>query len=114
MRTRVRCTHNHEGSLRQTTRDLPELSGRERGPRDNVLVLRPGCLGMPAHATVGAGDDVLAAADVGVGHDRVGNYLRGLNHWSGVINHPWDNDLVVRPLDLVAPHLPLMAMRGLG
>ena len=93
---------------------LPELLGRQLGALHDVLVLCPCGLRMPAHAAVGASDDVVAAADVREVHDGVGDHVRRLDHGRGVVDDAGDDNFVGRPLDLVAPDLPIVAVRRFG
>ena len=69
-------------------------------------------LGALGEAAVGAGDDVLAADEVGVAHDPLGDQLRVLDAVGRVGDDAGDDDLAVGELD-AAPRRGTRA-RGAG
>src|SRR5262249_13756825 len=77
---------------------MPQLLGCEPGAFGKHLQLRPGDLRMDAaaEAAVRAGDDVLAADNLGVAHDAVGHHLRMFDDIGGVADDAGDEQLAVR------------------
>src|SRR4051794_22199039 len=79
----------------------PELLRRDAGAFCHRAELGPGDLAMRhpgADAAVRAGDDVLAADEVCVAHETLGDELRVLDHIRDVADHARDEDLVARQL----------------
>ena len=67
----------------------PEGFRCEAGAFGERAQLGPGEVGMnpAAEAAIGAGDDVLAADDLGIAQDAVGDELRVLDEVGGVADH---------------------------
>ena len=64
-------------------------------------------------AAVGAGDDVLAADQLGEPHDALGDQLGMLDDVGGVADDAGDQHRALRQLD-VLPHLPLVLVARVG
>src|SRR5277367_1999765 len=106
---------NREACATTQPSSVPELLGREPGAGGQSLQLCPGDLWVdaPAEPAIGAGDDILAANDVGVAHDPVGDDLGMLHDVGSVADDAWDEQLAVRKLH-VFPNAPFMFMANIA
>src|SRR5580692_12421701 len=75
--------------LRARTGLSQKLLRGEAGAFGEAAQFGPGEVGMDpaAEAAIGDGDDVLAAADLGIAQDAVGDELRVLDEVGGVADH---------------------------
>src|ERR1700724_2806120 len=82
----------------------PQLLRGEAAAFGEAAQFGPGEVGMDpaAEAAIGAGDDVLAADDLGIAQDAVGDELRVLDQVGGVADHTRHQHLARRPFSLLA------------
>ena len=94
-------------------RSVPQTLGRELRALRERLELRPGDLRVhaPAQPAVGRRDDVLAADDLRVAGDAVGDELGVLDHVRGVADDAGHQHLALGQLD-VLPQPPLVLVAG--
>ena len=101
--------------LRARTGLSPELLRGEAGAFGEAAQFGPGEVGMDpaAEAAIGAGDDVLAADDLGIAQDAVGDELRVLDEVGGVADHTRHQHLARRQFRLL-PYPPLVLVPHIG
>ena len=93
----------------------PKLLRGEAGAFGEAAQFGPGEVGMDpaAEAAIGAGDDVLAADDLGIAQDAVGDELRVLDEVGGVADHTRHQHLARRQFRLL-PYPPLVLVPHIG
>src|SRR5712672_2879333 len=93
----------------------PKLLRGEAGAFGEAAQFGPGEVGMDpaAEAAIGAGDDVLAADDLGIAQDAVGDELRVLDEVGSVADHTRHQHLARRQFRLL-PYPPLVLVPHIG
>src|SRR5882724_6425096 len=93
----------------------PEPAGRQARAFGQCLELGPDELAVQpaAEAAVGAGDDILAADQVGKAQNALRDQLRMFDDVGGMTDNPRDENLAFREFYLL-PHPPLVFMARVG
>src|ERR1700751_4512680 len=104
-----------KGMLRALSGLSPKLLRGEAGAFGKAAQFGPGEVGMDpaAEAAIGAGDDVLAADDLGVAQDAVGDQLRVLDEVRGMADDTRHQHLARRQFG-VLPYPPFMLVPHIG